>query len=335
MFVKPCLKQHAFLVDPLGFSCDFLHTPTLMFLDTQKGELKPRKGLEIWLPHRNFDFLRGPFQVIPSFERRKGSRASRPPFMENLRFTTNQLLKSVKQFFQVTARLIEDQTEISGLTTIDDEQPTWRSTTLPCDKAVEITNAKTYVFSYSVLCLGGISDQPVEARKNKIKWHLANRYLKDLNRIDGEPTQFEYKIFPGFTTLRVLEEVMTDLQCEPEQFKGRIIFMSVYNDIDLTRRGNQEKCMMNFVTVANYARRLPRGRWSFLGPGSEKKWYGTYSDKPCGDWDKTAERMMLNLAESGHSIFCATSALERAKNFKAKEMVRSLFTLTVVKKPLN
>ena len=63
----------------------------------------------------------------------------------------------------MTERLIKDQTETSGLTTIDYEQHTWRSTTLLCDKAVKITNAKTYVFLDSVLCLGGMSDQPVEA----------------------------------------------------------------------------------------------------------------------------------------------------------------------------
>ena len=95
--------------------------------------------------------------------------------VENLRFTKNQFLKSVKQLFQVTEMLIQDQTEISGLTTIDYEHPTWRSTALLCDKAVEITNAKTYVFSYSVLCLRGISDQPVEAWKSTLKssWKLA------------------------------------------------------------------------------------------------------------------------------------------------------------------
>ena len=38
-------------------------------------------------------------------------------YMENLRFTKNQLLKSVKQLFQVTERLIKDQREIRGLTT--------------------------------------------------------------------------------------------------------------------------------------------------------------------------------------------------------------------------
>ena len=46
--------------------------------------------------------------------------------------------------------------------------------------------------------------------------------------------ELEWKIFPGFTTLDILEEIqksMTESQCEPEQFKGRIIFMSMYNDI--------------------------------------------------------------------------------------------------------
>ena len=57
--------------------------------------------------------------------------------IENLRFTKNQLLKSVKQLFRVTERLVKDRTKISGLTTIDCEQPSWISTTLLCDKAVE------------------------------------------------------------------------------------------------------------------------------------------------------------------------------------------------------
>ena len=31
---------------------------------------------------------------------------------------------------------------------------------------------------------------------------------------------------------------MTELQCEPEQFPGRIIFMSMYNDIVWREQGN-------------------------------------------------------------------------------------------------
>ena len=43
-----------------------------------------------------------------------------------------------------------------------------------------------------------------------------------------------WKNFSGFTTLQILAEIqnmMTETQCEPEHFPGRIIFMSMYNDI--------------------------------------------------------------------------------------------------------
>ena len=51
----------------------------------------------------------------------------------------------------------------------------------------------------------------------------------------------------------------------------------------------------------------------FLVPGSEKKWYGTHVNKLDGEWEKTAEDMMLNFAESGHPTFRAASALERGE----------------------
>ena len=82
---------------------------------------------------------------------------------------------SVKQLLQVTEKLIEDQKEIKNLTTVDYQELTWRSTRILCDKAFEITSAKTYVFDDSVLCLGSMSDQPAEAWKNKYNgiWKIA------------------------------------------------------------------------------------------------------------------------------------------------------------------
>ena len=47
--------------------------------------------------------------------------------------------------------------------------------------------------------------------------------------------EFECKIFPGITTLGLLEEIpkfITELQYESEQFKIRIIFMSMFHDIE-------------------------------------------------------------------------------------------------------
>ena len=86
-----------------------------------------------------------------------------------------------------------------------------------------------------MLCLGGLSTEPVKEWENKIEWFLETRYAEDLDRIDGEQMEFEWKNSPGFTPLGILVEIqkmMLESKSEPEQFKGRIIFMSMYNDID-------------------------------------------------------------------------------------------------------
>ena len=96
----------------------------------------------------------------------------------HLRSTENQPLKSAKQLFQTTERLIKDQTEIIGLTTIDWKQLVWRETTLLTDRAVQFATAKTCIFSDSVLCLGGISIEPIQAWESKIKGFLETRFSK-------------------------------------------------------------------------------------------------------------------------------------------------------------
>ena len=52
------------------------------------------------------------------------------------------------------------------------------------------------------------------------------------------------------------------------------------------------------------------GQWSFIGPGSEKKWYSA-ENSPQGAWDNVAEEMLLEFAESGHPTFRATTPLSR------------------------
>ena len=90
-------------------------------------------------------------------------------------------------------------------------------------------------------------------------------------------------IFPGLTSLKIIEKIPKDRQdqnIELGNFEGRIIFMSMFNDIDSTKRGKSEKCISNSEHVDNYAKRFSHGHWSFPGPGDEKKWYGTLSYTP-------------------------------------------------------
>ena len=108
-----------------------------------------------------------------------------------------------------------------------------------------------------------------------------------------EPMEFEWNIFPGFNTLQLSQEVqelLLRLNETPENFTGRIIFMSMFNDISWGSRDNKIECESNSQLVSLFARRFGAGQWSFLGPGSEKKWYSISEDSPQGEWDKMAEK---------------------------------------------
>ena len=107
-----------------------------------------------------------------------------------------------------------------------------------------------------------------------------------------------------------ISDLLSDLGQTPETSTGRILFMSMFNDISCDRKGNKDECLANAEVVKVLARRFGVGQWSFIGPGSEKKWYSA-ENSPQGAWDNIAEEMLLEFAESGHPTFRATTPLSR------------------------
>ena len=102
--------------------------------------------------------------------------------------------------------------------------------------------------------------------------------------------------------------------------------MSMFNDIFCDRYDNKDECLRNANIVKTFAGRFGIGQWSFIGPGSEKKWYPS-ENSPQGAWDNIAEEMLLHFAESGHPIFRATTPLSRGKlKSKGKGKVSIHFT---------
>ena len=89
--------------------------------------------------------------------------------------------------------------------------------------------------------------------------------------------------------------------------------MSMFNDISCGTKDNEEECLAHAKVVSLYARKFGTRQWSFIGPGSEKKWYSMKEDSPQGIWDNIAEKMLLEFAESGCPIFRATTPLSRGK----------------------
>ena len=143
----------------------------------------------------------------------------------------------------------------------------------------------------------------------------------------GESTEFEWNIFPGFTTLQIcdrISDLLSSLGQTPESFTRRILFMSMFNDIFCDRYDNKDECLKNANYVKTFAGRF--GQWSFIGPGSEKRWYSS-ENSPQGAWDHVAEEMLLLFAESGHPIFRSTTPLSRGQlKSKRKGKVSIHFT---------
>ena len=107
-----------------------------------------------------------------------------------------------------------------------------------------------------------------------------------------------------------INDLLSDLGEAPDTFTGRILFMSMFNDISCDRKGNKEECLANARVVKVLARKFGVGQWSFIGPGSEKKCYSA-ENSPQRAWDHIADEMLLEFAESGHPTFRATTPLSR------------------------
>ena len=245
-------------------------------------------------------------------------------YSDNLHSIKNTEDLTMKQMFDISEKLISEQSdEIYGVNTINWEDSSWKYFSLVGDEdVISLSNTKVFIFSDSVLCLGKTNENPQSnyAWEDRLTWFKSSSEYRALDTIDSEPMEFEWNIFPGFTTLQLVREVqkfLSTMSIQPEDFTGRIIFMSMFNDISWGSKENEKGCELSAQLVSICARRFSPGKWSFLGRGSQKKWYSTHECKPQGEWNRVAEQMMIKFAESGHPVFRATSPLSRG-TFKSK-----------------
>ena len=82
--------------------------------------------------------------------------------------------------------------------------------------------------------------------------------------------------------------------------------------------GQKRETQRNAFRVAAKFRSTLAGFFAVVGHSwdldQKRNGTGLCSDKPHGNWDRTAEDMMLEFAEPAHPIFRASSALERGNS---------------------
>ena len=101
------------------------------------------------------------------------------------------------------------------------------------ERIINLQRTKVYVFWDSVLCLGKIHQNPEsnKAWEQRVGWITSSQSYRAFDGIDGEPTKFEWNIFPGFDTLQLCDKVKSLLSRvgeTPEKFTRRILFMSMF-----------------------------------------------------------------------------------------------------------
>ena len=179
------------------------------------------------------------------------------------------------------------------------------------DQAIKWAKAKVCVYADSVPCVGRQDPGPaaIEDGESQVLNLKGYTSYQDALGIDGKTIEFEWKIFQGFTTLNILQQSQRDMQDKnipPEKFEDLIIIMSMFNDI--TWKKDDQNFISNEEKVKDYAKKHKPGHWTFLGPGSETRWYGDSLD---GQWDRTANKMVQQVKETSYPIFTSTSALSR------------------------
>ena len=106
--------------------------------------------------------------------------------------------------------------------------------------------------------------------------------------------------FPRFTTLQLcyrVQEFMSKTSIQPEDFTGRIIFMSIFNDISWWSKENKQECESSAQLVSIYAKKDSHqedGNSSDLDQNRS----ATLECKPQGEWDRIAELITFKFSET-------------------------------------
>ena len=131
--------------------------------------------------------------------------------------------------------------------------------TLLSDPATELVRMKVHVFSDSTLCVGVSNPDPSNKWATKLEDAWNKHKFAELLNLAARQVQINGHVPPGASTLDIKKHIQTHLNGRnPESFGERNFFMSIFNDIEWTKKGHTETCLHNAQELAAFAT-LPWG----------------------------------------------------------------------------
>ena len=149
------------------------------------------------------------------------------------------------------------------------------------------------------------SGQKRKCVSTQIPFYLWEGWMTAKMRLqDGK---VKWNIFPGFSSLQILQEIQNDSRrrnIEPEKITDRIIFCVSVQWHRLDKKRKWWNLYFEFGKSHGIREEILARTLDVLGPGSEKKWYGTLSYTPEGKWDS-------RFKGTGHPVLKSISDLRR------------------------
>ena len=231
-------------------------------------------------------------------------------FQNNCQSIVNTTDLTLKQMFDISAKLVIDQDEISNLETIDWVKHSWKY--LSIIEESSIFNARRSTSSQILCCVLQRSINIQSPTKLGRKGVNGSRLLKDTETL---MTSVESRLNSSGTSSQDSQRCSSAVKSmiywatwdKHQKLSQEEFFMSMINDISCDRNDNKDECLKNA--------QLCEDIW-------EKIWYWTMvihwtrfwkrsgilpRTSPQGAWDNIAEQMLLEFAKSGLPIFRATT----------------------------
>ena len=209
-------------------------------------------------------------------------------YTENLRSTKNKSKKSLRQLFQVTQKLITDQTENTGLiggSVRGERRLCWLTElfSLQLPKPTSLLTQR-YVREVSVL------NQSRHGKPGSIGFlkHVISKIWIESTGSRWSSSGKSSQDSPHWEfSLRFRRWWMNQSVNQSNSKEGS---SSCQCTVTLIGQNEETKNIVlrslgEALGVAEYVRRFMQGHWSFLESWSEKKWYGTHVKKRDGEWD--------------------------------------------------
>ena len=182
-------------------------------------------------------------------------------YSDNFHSIKNTKDLTIRQMFDISQKLTFGQSdEIFGMNAINWEDSSWKHLFLIGDE--EVTRFLHKSLRLFRFCVVFCKDE---------REPIINYWLGGQVDVVQEFITIQLMVSQRNPS-RIFSQDSPDRECRTRRFFiGRIILMSMFNDISWWCEESKQECELSAQIVSICARRFSPGRWSFFRPGSEKR----------------------------------------------------------------